>query len=185
MVTTPPSPKPQGNVSAGSCLSRSLGCFGEYAGSEPAKLQPDLCLLLFSFFYLLPPVPDPESTASAQGWIVRGCSHLCGCCCSSAVAGGSCSFFDVSWANEVSTLTGQGFESWRNPGAAFFLCPICSAWIVGCMKSVKSLQKEASSPWLIQKSKVQMRNEERGKKPQLCYSPCSLNLLKRCVSPAL
>lgn len=156
--------------------------------------MPDLCLqncrvisvcCYSSSFYLLLLVPDPESTASAQGWIVRGCSCLSGCCSSDAVAAERCSFFDVSWASEVSTLTGQGFESWRNPGVAFFLCPTCSAWIVGCMKSVKSFHKEASSLWLIQASKVQMRNEKRGKKPQLCYYPCSLVLLKRCVSPTL
>lgn len=73
MVTTPPPPNPQGNVRAGSCLSSSLGCFGEYAGSEPAKLQTDLCLLLFSFFLLAATGASPWKYSQCPG---LGCQGL-------------------------------------------------------------------------------------------------------------
>lgn len=132
-------------------------------------------------FCLLPLVPAPGSTASAQGWVVRACLPLwlllLKCSCWWKV-----SFCNVSWANEVSTLTGQGFESWRNPGVAFFLCPICSAWIMGCTKSVKSFHKEASSLWLIQTSKVQMRNEERKETTAVLLPMLSYPSWEKCFS---
>lgn len=76
MVTTPPSPKPQGKVSAGSCLSSSLGCFGEYAA--PAKLQSNLCLLLLSSFLLAATGARPWKHSQCPGLDCRGCSWLCG-----------------------------------------------------------------------------------------------------------
>lgn len=70
MVTTPPSPKPQGKVSAGSCLSSSLGCFGEYAA--PAKLQSNLCLLLLSSFLLAATGARPWKHSQCPGLDCQG-----------------------------------------------------------------------------------------------------------------
>lgn len=94
MVTTPPSPKPK---AAKRCqcwllLKQLSGVLFGICWIWPCLYLPN-CRVISVYlhccysvsFYLLLLVPDPKWTASAQGWIVRGCNSLCGCCCSGAV----------------------------------------------------------------------------------------------------